>query len=111
MRHNVRRRFLRPGRDYVKPSRLVGARDAWGQPVPGQWDESPLPEALFAPGASSEETMLSDVTEHKARLFFHEYVPVDSSDRIRIPGHGDWAVVGRPNHWRMGTVLMLERAT
>lgn len=95
----------------VEPALLTGAKDSWGQPIPGEWDESPLPSALFAPGVSSEDGMLSEATEHRAQLFFHENVPVESTQRVRIPGAGDWMVVGRPNHWPMGTVLTLEVAS
>lgn len=110
-RHNVRQQYKHPDRYYVTPALLTGVRDAWGQTVPGQWDESELPEALFAPGVSSEDGMLSEAVEHRAQLLFHERVPVGSTRRVRIPGQGDWMVVGHPGHWPKGTVLTLERAS
>ena len=104
-------RWVFPGSWYVSPFLLTAARDAYGQPVPGEWAEEPLPDAMFAPGVSSEDGMLSEATEHNAQLFFHERVPVESDHRVRVSGEGDWMVVGRPNHWPMGSVLTLERAS
>lgn len=99
----------------VTPHRLGDQkRDGWGQPVPGEWEREALPRALFAPGASTEDAMLSQAVEHRAQLFFGQYVEVASTDRIEVPlPSGEvsaWEIVGHPNHWPMGTVLTLERA-
>ena len=110
-RHNRRRQYRQHKSKYITPVRATQARDQWDTPIPGQWTREDLPEALFAPGVSSEDGMLSEAVEHRAQIFFHEYVPVESTDRIEIPDHGSWQVVGHPNHWPMGTVLTLGRAS
>ena len=100
----------------VSPHRLGDQkRDGWGQPIPGEYERTELPRALFAPGVSTEDALLSDAVEHKAQIFFGEYVEVSSADRIEVPLPGgavsQWAVDGHPNHWPMGTVLTLVRAS
>ena len=115
-RHALRRRRKQHSSKYVDPV-LLGdqKRDGWGQPIPGEWERVELPEALFAPGTSTEDAMLSDAVEHKAQIFFGEYVEVSSTDRIEVPLPGgevsEWSIDGHPNHWPMGTVLTLVRAT
>ena len=93
---------------YVTPVRARQPRDQWGTPVPGTWEREELPRALFAPGVSSEEQMLSDVVQHRAQLFFQSNVDVESTDHIEVPDQGRWSIRGNPNHWPMGTVLTLE---
>lgn len=100
-----------PDRWKLTPTKATQARDQWDTPIPGQWVRVALPEALFAPGVSGEDQMLSDVVSHRAQIFFGEYVEVESTDHIEIPNQGRWAVVGHPNHWPMGTVLTLVRAS
>ena len=111
MRHNRRRTVRHPGAYYVTPVRVSGGgRDSRGFPLPET--RTDLPEALFAPGVSTEEGLLSDVSEQKAQLFFHEHVPVASTDLIEFPDPFGvvqvWRVSGRVRHWPKGTEVALE---
>lgn len=115
-RHHRRRRRRQHSDKYVTPT-LLGdqKRDGWGQPIPGEWERTELPEALFAPGTSSEDGMLSEATEHRGQLIFHQYVAAGTTDRVEVPLPGgeasEWEIVGYPNHWPSGTVLTLVRAS
>lgn len=109
-RHNRRRQYRHPSGYYVVPVRARRSVDQWGTPVPGVWDRSDMDEALFVPGVSSDEQMLSDAVQARAQLFFQVRVDVLSTDHVEIPDEGRWSVVGHPNHWPMGTVLTLSRS-
>lgn len=111
MRHYSRRVRRHPSRYYVTPTLLSGGgTDPRGFPVPET--RSTLPEALFVPGPSTEEGLLSDVANQKAQLFFHDAVNVRSSDRIELVDPFGavvrWQVSGRPKHWPKGTEVVLE---
>lgn len=111
MRHYSRRVRRHPPRYYVTPTLLSGGgTDPRGFPVPATRSE--LPEALFAPGTSTEEGLLSEVADQRAQLFFHTAVNVRSSDRVELTNAlGDletWQVSGRPKHWPKGTEVVLE---
>jgi len=112
VRHNRRRRYRHPKADYRTPTLLRGGVDEWGQTTNNWQDAGELPEAIFAPGASGEDQMLSEASTHRAQLFWDEHVDIRSDERVRLPeptgSDSVWSVVGRPNHWRLGTVVNLE---
>lgn len=111
MRHSTRRGFRHPTRYYVTPELVSGGgRDDRGQLLPEIRTE--LPEALYAPGVSTEDGLLSDVAEQRAQLFFHEHVNIASTDLIEFAdpwGNTQrWQVAGRVKHWPKGTQVDLE---
>lgn len=111
MRHYSRRVRRHPSRYYVTPTLLSGGgTDPRGFPVPEA--RSALPEALFVPGPSTEEGLLSNVSDQRAQLFFHTHVEVRSTDRVElVDPFGNtvrWQVSGRAKHWPRGTEVVLE---
>lgn len=111
MRHYQRRVRRHPAAYYTRPTLLSsGGTDPRGYPLPES--RSGLPEALFVPGTSTEEGLLSSVADQRAQLFFHVQVNVRSSDRIELVDPFGavvrWQVSGRPKHWPKGTEVVLE---
>ena len=92
----------------VSPVRVSGGgRTDWGQPLPE--DRTELPDALFAPGPSSEDNLLRTDTVRRATLRWpRQQVHLEPEDRIDIDGQ-EYQVQGYPNIWPLGTTAVLER--
>lgn len=110
-RHNRRRQYRQHKDKYVSPELISGGgRDDRGKLLPEI--RKKLPEALYAPGVSTEDGLLSDVAEQRAQLFFHEHVDIASTDLIEFAdpwGNTQrWQVSGRAKHWPKGTEVTLE---
>lgn len=104
-------RFIFPDSWYVHPVRVTGGhRDPQtGMELPEERVD--MPRALFAPGASTEEGLLSEVARHTGRLFFEDPVAIESTDRVEIDtpaGLQRWAVDGHPRYWPLGTEVVVQ---
>lgn len=107
-------RWIFPGSWYVDPVLITGGgRDPQtGAPLPE--DRVDLPRALFAPGASTEEGLLSEVATSAGRLFFEDPVDIKSNDLVEIPepfGVTRWQVDGHPKFWPLGMDVVVSRAS
>lgn len=86
--------------------------DQYGEPIPGQVVESPLPPALFAPGGTSEPVAAGSapVVSQPTLYWRGQHPDVKSSDMLRIAGV-TYRVEGAPARWPRGTVVTLHAAT
>lgn len=84
-----------------------GGRTDWGTPLPETRED--LPEALFAPGPSSEDAMLDSDTNKRATLRWpQKQVYLEPEDRIEVRGI-EYQVFGYPRIWPLGTTAILDR--
>lgn len=86
--------------------------DQYGEPIPGPVAEEPLPEALFAPGGTSEPVAAGSapVVSQPTLYWRGQHPDVKSSDMLRIAGV-TYRVEGAPARWPRGTVVTLHAAT
>lgn len=84
-------------------------KDRYGNPRPGEWADSPLPDALFAPGGTREpsEPGVAAVVSSPAIYWPGEKVDVTASDRLVVDG-AVWQVDGRPAVYPLGTHVTLK---
>lgn len=86
-------------------------KDRYGNSLPGEWVDSPLPDALFAPGGTREpaEPGVAAVVSSPAVYWPGEKVDVTASDRLVVDG-AVWQVDGRPAVYPLGTHVTLRGA-
>lgn len=86
-------------------------KDRYGNPIPGEWADSPLPDGLFAPGGTREpaEPGVAAVISSPALYWPGARVDVTASDRLVVDG-AEWQVDGRPAAYPLGTHVTLKGA-
>lgn len=86
-------------------------KDRYGTLRPGEWVDSPLPDALFAPGGTREpaEPGVAAVVSSPALYWPGEKVDITASDRLVVDG-AEWQVDGRPAVYPLGTHVTLKGA-
>lgn len=85
-----------------------GARDQYGERMPGQTVEEPLPDALFAPGGTSEPVAAGSAPVLSSPTLYWpgQWPDITATDRVRV-GATTYRVEGRPADWPMGLVATL----
>lgn len=83
--------------------------DQYGDPIPGQWLDEPLPDALFAPGGTSEPVQAgaAPVISTPTVYWPGRRVDIAAADRLVVDGT-TWDIEGRPAHWPLGTAATLK---
>lgn len=88
---------------------VTGAgRDKWGDPLPPGTART-VEDCLFSPTSSTEGSDLSEVPDDRAKLLAPPGTQITSTEKITIPGHGDYYVDGTPNAWPLGVSIQLTR--
>lgn len=87
----------------------AGGVDQYGDPVPGRWLDEPLPDALFAPGGTSEPVQAgaAPVISTPTVYWPGRRVDIAAADRLVVDGT-TWDIEGRPAHWPLGTAATLK---
>jgi len=93
----------------IRRRQTAGGVDQYGDPIPGQWAEEPLPDGLFAPGGTSEPVQpgTAPVVSTPTVYWPGQTVDVGPADQLIIDGT-TWQVEGRPAHWPLGTAATLK---
>lgn len=86
----------------------TAGRDEWGDPLSPSAART-VKDCLFSPTSSSEGRDLSEVPDDRAKLLAPPGTQIASTDRITIPGHGDYYVDGTPDRWPLGVSIQLGR--
>lgn len=83
--------------------------DQWGDPVPGPWVETALPDALFAPGGTSEPVQpgTAAVVSTPTVYWRGQWPDIGPADRLSVDGTV-WQVEGRPARWPLGMAVTLK---
>lgn len=93
----------------IRPS--APEEDQYGEPIPGSGSESvtPLPDALFAPGGSSEPVAAGEsaVVVAPTAYWPSAYPDILPTDQLRI-GETVYEVEGEPSRWPKGLVVTLR---
>lgn len=83
-----------------------GGRDARGNPITPTTHEV---TGLFAPSGTDDPNDWSDATLDVGRFMAPVGADIITTDVLEIPGHGRWAVDGRPMPWPLGIEVPLRR--
>lgn len=100
---------MKPWKQAVTRLRTTpGDKDQYGERMPGQTVEEPLPDALFAPGGTSEPVMAgaAPVLSSPTLYWPGQWPDLTATDRVRVGGV-IYRVEGRPADWPMGLVATL----
>ncbi|MDU0349235.1 hypothetical protein [Actinomyces sp. MRS3W] len=92
----------------VRVRTTSGGVDQYGEPVPGETVEEPLPDCLFAPGGTSEPVSAgaAPVVSQPTAYWPGEWPDLQPADRVRVGGVL-YRVEGRPAAWPRGLVATL----
>lgn len=91
---------------------VPGGTDQYGERVPGETVEESLPDALLAPGGTSEPVTAgaAPVLSSPTLYWPGQWPDLTAADRVRVGGTV-YRVEGAPAHWPMGLALTLAAAT
>lgn len=85
-----------------------GGTDQYGERVPGETVEEALPDALLAPGGTSEPVTAgaAPVLSSPTLYWPGQWPDLTAADRVRVGGTV-YRVEGRPASWPMGLAVTL----